>query len=261
MSCTTTPPQSPSTAFMPMPLRKKSGAKRRGWPSPGATTKTIGPTSSNCFTSSRCLVWRDPLVFPGRQRQCGGRPTHCATWDLLCRLTGRRDFLYVADCSSPAPIHPCINSKAGSSPCCPGLEPRTASSGTCCPKVRSSVLTSTTSGMTRARSLILTLSACLPLLSFNLISFSGITARVRRNMMPARGISKSSSRLSSWRNYARSCRLHGRAITRQPRSRRQSRVSSRPGASSVVLSRRSRSLPRRSIVRTVAVAPMPRHGM
>jgi transposase len=24
--------------------------------------------------------------------------THRATWDLLCRLTGRRDFLYVADC-------------------------------------------------------------------------------------------------------------------------------------------------------------------
>ena len=24
--------------------------------------------------------------------------THCATWDLLCRLTGRRNFLYVADC-------------------------------------------------------------------------------------------------------------------------------------------------------------------
>jgi hypothetical protein len=24
--------------------------------------------------------------------------THRATWDLLCRLTGRHDFLYVADC-------------------------------------------------------------------------------------------------------------------------------------------------------------------
>src|SRR3954463_14731785 len=24
--------------------------------------------------------------------------SHCATWDLLCRLTGRCDFLYVADC-------------------------------------------------------------------------------------------------------------------------------------------------------------------
>jgi transposase len=24
--------------------------------------------------------------------------THCATWDFLCQLTGRRDFLYVADC-------------------------------------------------------------------------------------------------------------------------------------------------------------------
>jgi transposase len=24
--------------------------------------------------------------------------SHCATWDLLCKLTGRHDFLYVADC-------------------------------------------------------------------------------------------------------------------------------------------------------------------
>jgi len=24
--------------------------------------------------------------------------THCATWNLLCQLAGRRDFLYVADC-------------------------------------------------------------------------------------------------------------------------------------------------------------------
>ena len=24
--------------------------------------------------------------------------THRDTWDLLCQLTGRRDFLYVADC-------------------------------------------------------------------------------------------------------------------------------------------------------------------
>ena len=24
--------------------------------------------------------------------------THCATWDLLCQIAGRRDFLYVADC-------------------------------------------------------------------------------------------------------------------------------------------------------------------
>ena len=90
---------SPSTAPMPMPLRKKSGAKRRGWPSPGATTRTIGPTSSNCSTSSRCPgTARSPCISRSPAATWSDDQTHRATWDLLCRLTGRRDFLYVADC-------------------------------------------------------------------------------------------------------------------------------------------------------------------
>ena len=41
---------------------EKRGQATR-WPPPGATTKTIGPTSSNCFTSSRCLgMARSPCI-------------------------------------------------------------------------------------------------------------------------------------------------------------------------------------------------------
>ena len=84
--------------------QEEKRGQRRGWRSPGVTTRTIGPTSSNCSTSSR---------WPGTARsRCISRspaatwPTTkpiCATWDLLCRLTGRRDFLYVADCKLATP--------------------------------------------------------------------------------------------------------------------------------------------------------------
>jgi transposase len=57
--------------------------------------------------------------------------THRATWDLLCRLTGRRDFLYVADCKlataeNMAHIHrkrppnPFVQGAAGWGPSFPG---------------------------------------------------------------------------------------------------------------------------------------------
>jgi len=39
-----------------------------------------------------------PLYFQVASGNVADDQTHCATWDLLCRLTGRRDFLYVADC-------------------------------------------------------------------------------------------------------------------------------------------------------------------
>ena len=39
-----------------------------------------------------------PLYFQVASGNVVDDQTHCATWDLLCRLTGRRDFLYVADC-------------------------------------------------------------------------------------------------------------------------------------------------------------------
>ena len=39
-----------------------------------------------------------PLYFQVASGNVADDQTHIATWDLLCRLTGRRDFLYVADC-------------------------------------------------------------------------------------------------------------------------------------------------------------------
>jgi transposase len=39
-----------------------------------------------------------PLHFRAEHGNVTDDRTHCDTWDLLCQLTGRRDFLYVADC-------------------------------------------------------------------------------------------------------------------------------------------------------------------
>lgn len=38
-----------------------------------------------------------PLHFRAASGNVSDDRTHCDTWDLLCQLTGRRDFLYVAD--------------------------------------------------------------------------------------------------------------------------------------------------------------------
>ncbi len=39
-----------------------------------------------------------PVHFTAKSGNVTDDTTHRATWDLLCELTGRRDFLYVADC-------------------------------------------------------------------------------------------------------------------------------------------------------------------
>lgn len=39
-----------------------------------------------------------PLCFRAESGNVTDDQTHCDTWNLLCQLTGRRDFLYVADC-------------------------------------------------------------------------------------------------------------------------------------------------------------------
>ena len=39
-----------------------------------------------------------PLHFRAASGNVTDDQTHRQTWDLLCQLTGRRDFLYVADC-------------------------------------------------------------------------------------------------------------------------------------------------------------------
>jgi transposase len=44
-----------------------------------------------------------PVYFQAKSGNTVDDQTHRATWDLLRRLTGRRDFLYVADCK-PATV-------------------------------------------------------------------------------------------------------------------------------------------------------------
>jgi transposase len=39
-----------------------------------------------------------PVQFRVQSGNATDDRSHRATWDLLCKLTGRRDFLYVADC-------------------------------------------------------------------------------------------------------------------------------------------------------------------
>jgi transposase len=39
-----------------------------------------------------------PVYFQAKSGNVADDRTHRTTWDLLCKLTGRRDFLYVADC-------------------------------------------------------------------------------------------------------------------------------------------------------------------
>jgi transposase len=39
-----------------------------------------------------------PVYFQAKSGNVVDDRTHRSTWDLLCKLTGRRDFLYVADC-------------------------------------------------------------------------------------------------------------------------------------------------------------------
>ena len=39
-----------------------------------------------------------PLCFRAASGNVTDDRTHCDTWNVLCQLTGRRDFLYVADC-------------------------------------------------------------------------------------------------------------------------------------------------------------------
>jgi transposase len=39
-----------------------------------------------------------PVYFQAKSGNVADDRTHCETWDLLCKLVGRPDFLYVADC-------------------------------------------------------------------------------------------------------------------------------------------------------------------
>lgn len=77
-------------------------ATRRGKPTPAITwghNKDHRPDLKQLLFI--LTVARDgavPVQFRVQSGNVADDATHRATWDLLCQLTGRRDFLYVADC-------------------------------------------------------------------------------------------------------------------------------------------------------------------
>jgi transposase len=77
-------------------------ATRRGQPTPAITwghNKDHRPDLKQLLFI--LTVARDgavPVQFRVQSGNVADDTTHRATWDLLCQLTGRRDFLYVADC-------------------------------------------------------------------------------------------------------------------------------------------------------------------
>ena len=95
-----------------------------------------------------------PLYFQVASGNVADDQTHRTTWDLLCRLTGRRDFLYVADCklaSAENMAH--IHQRQGRFlTVCPGLGLKTVPSEIYSAVGRSSGGTSMTSEMTTVRS-------------------------------------------------------------------------------------------------------------
>ena len=106
-----------------------------------------------------------PLYFQVASGNVVDDQTHRATWDLLCRLTGRRDFLYVADCKLASTENMAyIHQHQGRFLT---VLPRTRSEDRAFRDslrraVRSSGATSTTSEMTTARSWTSTPSASRP---------------------------------------------------------------------------------------------------
>ncbi len=80
-----------------MAKRKKNAAQRkkskqREKSDPGLVAKANGKTLRSYE------VGGVPIYFTSASGNTSDDTTHRATWDLLCQLAGRSDFLYVADC-------------------------------------------------------------------------------------------------------------------------------------------------------------------
>ena len=204
-----------------------------------------------------------PLYFQVASGNVVDDQTHCATWDLLCRLTGRRDFLYVADC------------KLASTENMAYIHQRQGRFLTVLPRTRSEdrVFRNLLSqGQIQWRHIhdkrndqgeivdrySVSVPATLSVEGYRLVWYHSTRkaeqdahARHQQVERALIDLAELRQKLSSPRTRYRQAAKVAEAVQR----------SSRPGASRVGLSRRSRSEPRRSIVRTVAAAPMPRHGM
>jgi hypothetical protein len=132
-----------------------------------------------------------PVYFQAKSGNVADDRTHRATWDLLCTLTGRRDFLYVADCKLASTANMAYVHGHGGRflTVLPALGPRTASSARPCPGAGSGGDGFTTGMTIRETSSIGTASASRRQPVWKGIGWSGITARARRNWTPwpARG--------------------------------------------------------------------------
>ena len=79
------------------PRRPNAGGKP-GWRSPGGHNKDHRPDLKQLlFILTVAQDGGVPVYFQAKSGNVVDDRTHRATWDLLCKLTGRRDFLYVAD--------------------------------------------------------------------------------------------------------------------------------------------------------------------
>ena len=80
-------------------------SEEQGWGKQTRMAITWGYNKDHCADLKQLLyiltVAKDgavPLYFQVASGNVADDQTHRATWDLLCRLTGPRNFLYVADC-------------------------------------------------------------------------------------------------------------------------------------------------------------------
>ena len=204
-----------------------------------------------------------PLYFQVASGNVVDDQTHCATWDLLCRLTGRRDFLYVADCKLASTENMAyIHQHQGRFLT---VLPRTRSED----RVFRDLLSQ---GQVQWQHIhdkwnddgeivdqySVSVPATLSAEGYRLVWYHSTRkaeqdARARHQQVERALIELAELRqkLSSPRTRYRQAAKVAEAV----------QASSRPGASRVGLSRRSRSEPRRSIVRTGAAGPAPRRGI
>ena len=171
--------------------------------------------------------------------------THIATWDLLCRLVGRPNFLYVADCKLASTENMAyIHQNQGRFLT---VLPRTRSEDKAFRDllVKGQVVWRHIHDKRNDKGEIVDqYSVCEPTtLTPRAIAWRGITARARPNRMPIHANSKSSGPRTNWRSCARSSCPPARAIAKKRRSWRRSKKSCGIAASRAGSSRRSRRKP------------------
>ena len=193
-----------------------------------------------------------PLYFQVASGNVVDDKTHIATWDLLCRLVGRPNFLYVADCKLASTENMAyIHQNQGRFLT---VLPRTRSEDKAFRDllVKGQVVWRHIHDKRNDKGEIVDqYSVCEPTtLSAEGYRLAWYHGRARPNRMPIHANSKSSGPRTNWRSCARSSCPPARAIAKKRRSWRRSKKSCGIAASKAGSSRRSRSKPRKSTVRT-----------